>query len=491
VKRIDFLKVTSLAAIGWAINGCQNNDATNNNKSKIKNSAAKKKSDIDSTIIDSSKLTSQPISKHPNVLTAKDTRYDTLRQSYNKRINKRPIGIIECASTQEVADAIRYALAERKTVTPKSGGHSFEGFNMNNDSLLLHLGNLNSIKRIGKNSIRVGPAATLKSLFNFLSTSNQILPSGSCSSVGIGGLTLGGGYGFFSRQMGLTCDSLTRVTMVDGQGNILDSKNDSEILWGCKGGNNGHFGIVTEMDFTTHRVPNYFQVLQYSTSKVHDDVLVKEIFQKYIQLGKQLNRTSFAAFFLRKGFCGIRIFQFGSNNIPVIESVLGDLKLTTKINKKISAISAMARSYGSAKPLHFKNSSCGYFNEYLDVQTAFEKAYPTIISSSNVLFQVNTLGGAISDASNTGAYAHRSFQYLTELQTYWNTPSEEKMMIEKFSKILGFYDELKSIAQYVNYPAVEFKQPGLSYYGASLPRLQALKKKYDAQNTIFTQQGLD
>jgi FAD/FMN-containing dehydrogenase len=93
---------------------------------------------------------------------------------------------------------------------------------------------MNKITWLQENKVKLQPACLLQEIYaNFL-PKKRIIPAGSCGTVAIGGLTLGGGYGFFSRKYGLTCDNLLRVKMIDYKGNTIDSDKDPDLLWGWK-----------------------------------------------------------------------------------------------------------------------------------------------------------------------------------------------------------------------------------------------------------------
>ena len=95
-----------------------------------------------------------------------------------------------------------------------------------------------------KETIEVGPGCVGSELYNEILPKGGVIPGGSCATVAVGGLVLGGGYGLLARKLGLTCDSLVELTMVDGNGNIISTNTDKELLWACKGGN-GNFGVIT------------------------------------------------------------------------------------------------------------------------------------------------------------------------------------------------------------------------------------------------------
>jgi FAD/FMN-containing dehydrogenase len=184
-----------------------------------------------------------------------DTQYETLRKGFNKRIERYPQIIALCKNTAGVAEAVSYAKQNKLPVTVKSGGHCMEGFSVNDNGMVINLSLLNSITWVDKETISVGPGCKLFQLYDELLPKGRVLPGGSCATVAIGGLVLGGGYGLLARKFGLTCDSLLELTMVDGNGNVINTKNDAELLWACKGGGNGNFGIITELKFKTHVAP--------------------------------------------------------------------------------------------------------------------------------------------------------------------------------------------------------------------------------------------
>jgi len=183
--------------------------------------------------------------------------YENLRALYNSDLSKKPKWIAPCQSVEDVQRAIEKARNEKLPISIKSGGHCFIGTSVGDEGMSINLRGLsNKVHHPKGQKFIVGPGAQLGEINNYLIPKGRLLPSGSCSGVGIGGLTLGGGYGFFSRQYGLTCDHLTRVKMVNGNAEIIDSNNDPDLLWACRGGGNGNFGVITSMEFDTRKAPS-------------------------------------------------------------------------------------------------------------------------------------------------------------------------------------------------------------------------------------------
>ncbi|WP_069465691.1 FAD-binding oxidoreductase, partial [Actinacidiphila rubida] len=136
------------------------------------------------------------------------------------------------------------------------GGHSYAGWSSGDRRLIVDVSRLNSIRLDGTTAV-IGAGARLIDVYSTLGRHGRTVPGGSCPSVAISGLTLGGGHGVLSRSMGLTCDNLTGATIVtaDGRTREVDADHEPDLFWALRGAGNGNFGVVTSLRFATHPVP--------------------------------------------------------------------------------------------------------------------------------------------------------------------------------------------------------------------------------------------
>jgi FAD/FMN-containing dehydrogenase len=158
----------------------------------------------------------------------------------------------------DVRDAIRFCTGKGIHVRARSGGHSYAGYSTAAHGVVLDLRKLNTIsvdRHAG--TATVGAGTQLIDLYARLAQSGVTVPGGSCPSVGIAGVTLGGGFGLAARHLGLTIDSLrgVRIVTADGTLRAIDAHSDPDLLWALKGGGGGNFGVVTEFTFATHPMP--------------------------------------------------------------------------------------------------------------------------------------------------------------------------------------------------------------------------------------------
>ncbi len=423
-----------------------------------------------------------------------DVPYEKLRKGFNKRIDNHPAIIALCNSTAGVAAAVRYAAKNNLPVAIKSGGHCMEGYSGNNGGMVINLSAMKNITWIDKDTIKVNPGCTLKEIYEALLPMKKIIPGGSCAGVGIGGLTLGGGYGLLARNFGLTCDSLQDVTMVDGQGKIITASMDPELLWSCKGGNNGNFGVVTDLTFKVHQAPATLKAYRFKAYQL-TATRAKDILKKWFEVTANLPHSCFSAFVLNKKTAYILLTNTSRKQDEIFPVIKALKSITTKFNQ--TAAQPIARAlpvfYGKTEPLLFKNASAGLYKQFADIEPFIESVLQKVVTTSGMIYQVNTLGGKITDPvfEKASAFPHRAYPYFSELQTYWETIAQEKKLLDKFKEVQEIFYQNGIQAQYRNYPDSNFKQWLLSYYGSNYKRLQVVKQKYDPLNIFRYQQSIE
>ncbi|MEO6837940.1 MAG: FAD-binding oxidoreductase [Ginsengibacter sp.] len=486
IKRKQFLKLSLLGSAGLYLNSC----GLGNNKSP-KIVEVRKDPILKDTV--TAKVPQKIIAPTFELYKKGDAQYEVLRKGFNKRIDKYPAAIAFCTTTEEVAQAVTYGIQNKLPISIKSGGHSFEGFSFNNDGLVINLSSMNKISWENENTINVEPGCRLSQLYDGILPKNKILPAGSCGSVGIGGLTLGGGYGLFSRKYGLTCDSLQEITMVDGKGNIVNSKDDPELLWSCKGGGNGNFGVITSMKFSLNDAPDFLQSHRFRIKNV-ELTKAQDILEKWFTITATLPLSCFSAFVLNGKSLYILLTDCEKQNEEKqkIINQLSSLVDKTTIGKQTPLPQAVKVFYGEKSPIFFKNSSAGLYKSFDDIKGCIGNVLEKITTTPDMIYQVNTLGGKIDDTgfAKQSSYSHRGQNYLSELQTYWRLPSQTDKMVKAFEEVQQIFYADGIRQQYRNYPDINLKNWESAYYGENYSRLQKIKNKYDTENIFRFEQSI-
>ncbi len=184
-----------------------------------------------------------------------DKGYATASRSYNPRFDNRdPAAIARCRNADDVQRCVDVARNARMPLAARSGGHSYAGYSTPDKGLVLDLRPMAGV-RVAGDTAEIGAGARLMEVYAALADAGRALPAGSCPTVGISGLTLGGGIGVTARKYGLTCDKLVsaKVVLADGTRKTVDG---GDLLWALKGGGGGNFAVVTSFTFATEPAPD-------------------------------------------------------------------------------------------------------------------------------------------------------------------------------------------------------------------------------------------
>ncbi|HET7638546.1 MAG TPA: FAD-binding oxidoreductase, partial [Ktedonobacteraceae bacterium] len=188
------------------------------------------------------------------VILPGDADYDKARQVFYGGIDKKPAAIIQVADAHDVSQAILLAKEHGLELAVRSGGHSVAGYSTTDGGIVIDLRGMHRVEIDTANETAWAEAGiTAGELTAELDKHDFVLGFGDTGSVGIGGITLGGGVGFLARKFGLAIDNLLAAEIVTADGKVLqvDESNHSDLFWAIRGGG-GNFGIVTKFKYQLH-----------------------------------------------------------------------------------------------------------------------------------------------------------------------------------------------------------------------------------------------
>src|SRR5215207_2480796 len=188
------------------------------------------------------------------VVVPSSSDYDVVRRPEMARFDDvLPEAVVRCAAPADVSATIAFARQHRLPIAIRSGGHSVAG-RSSTDGVVIDVALLDGVTVDG-DVVRVGGGVRLGDLYDVLQAHGLTIPAGSSHSVGIAGLTLGGGIGILGRKHGLTCDQLLSAEIVLADGRVVecDEHHDDALFWALRGAGGGNFGVVTSL--VLHAVP--------------------------------------------------------------------------------------------------------------------------------------------------------------------------------------------------------------------------------------------
>jgi FAD/FMN-containing dehydrogenase len=431
------------------------------------------------------------------VVTPASARYATLRVPYNTRYaGIHPLAIVQPLDEKDVQAVVRWAVKRKVRITARSGGHSYAGYSTTT-GVVVDLARMSGVHVAAGRAV-VGSGARLGHLVSALAAHGVGIPTGSCPSVGVAGLTLGGGFGFASRAWGLTCDNLVaaRIVTADGKALALDESHHADLFWALRGGGGGNFGIVTQLTFGTHPVSSgaYF----IDTYAWTDAAKVLDAFLAWIstspdQLGAICRLAAGAT-------PTIQVFGQYLGLQSALEGSLGSLHArVTPTHSTIGTESwvDLARRWGGCTGLTLEQCATPHPQAFAAGSDYIAKrpsaaalaAFPAAIeargTASGALL-VDAYGGAVNRIPKTAtAFVHRD--QLASVQTFAAGDGSARTWVNATRKAIRPATSGFSYQNYIDPDLATWKH---AYYGGNLPRLKQVKRRYDPGNLFRFAQSI-
>lgn len=209
-----------------------------------------------------------------HIVTPLNPVYHEARQGFNRAIQRYPFIIVYCENKCDVSNAVIWSREHRIPIRIRSGGHNYEGYSNGDWVLIIDISRLNNME-IYKwgNHLYVEAGVNNKQLYEFVTSNGYPFPGGTCPTVGVSGYTLGGGWGLSCRYLGLGCDSLEEIEIVNYKGKLIKANcfMNSDLFWACRGAGGGNYGIVVSMSFHLPKPINKVTLIEIDYQKVSSE----------------------------------------------------------------------------------------------------------------------------------------------------------------------------------------------------------------------------
>jgi FAD/FMN-containing dehydrogenase len=429
------------------------------------------------------------------LLPANGAQFSTGKQVFNSFYNgSNPAAVVKVSSQADVQKAMAFAKANNLKVSPRGGGHSYVGASSANATMVLDLRGLPGAANFDGGNVTVTPATNLYAVHQALAGAGRAVPTGTCPTVGIGGLALGGGVGPDVRRAGLTCDALRSATVVVPSGDVVtaSASDNPDLFWALRGGGGGNFGVTTSMTFATFATGDSDLVrLDFPPSSA---VQVLTGWQSWLA---NADRNTWGMVDLSVGSAQANCHVLatsppgtGSGVVDALKSVIG-LAPTAVANKTIGhmdLVTYLAGGSATSPPRAFVAGS-----DVLGPMTsAAAHAIATAIGqwpasgAGQASVLIDPLGGAVAEvAPGDTAFPWRNQSAV--VQWYVEPSSNRVAAANTWLGTAHHAVQQFSVGGYINY--LEANAAPARYFGANLPRLTTVRQKYDPNRLMFS--GLD
>ncbi|MHC5904797.1 FAD-binding oxidoreductase [Streptomyces sp. S6] len=441
------------------------------------------------------------------------------RQLYNTRFDTlKPTAVAYVAHTEDIRTTLAFARAQKLKVAIRNGGHSYAGWSSGDGRLVVDISKLKNI-RVGGGTAVVGAGAKLIDVYRTVTAKGVTIPAGSCPSVGVSGLVLGGGHGVSSRAYGLTCDSLTQATIITADGKQLtaNAKQNPDLFWALRGAGNGNFGVVTELQFKTHAAPQ--AVTGYLTWPWAKAAAVLRAWQEW---GPSQPDEIWSALSLSAspgGTPSISVAAFSLGTYGELQNAVD--RLAAKAGQPTS-VTLRRRSYAEAMEgyagcsSYSKSASChlpgtlpnrtpggklgretytarsDFFDKSLSeagIQTLLSQIRKVQGGAGSIA--LTALGGAVNRVSPTAtAFVHRRSRFLAQYIASWKPGTPGTTAQSWLNTAHKAMQPHASGAAYQNYTDPTLTNWRKAYYGDAAPKLAKVKQQYDPTKFFSYPQGI-
>jgi FAD/FMN-containing dehydrogenase len=429
-------------------------------------------------------------SLHGGLLTPADPAYPSIRRVWNGAFDRRPALIARCVDADDVSRAVAFSREQGLALAVRGGGHSFPGHSTCDDGLVIDLSHMRAVEVDSpRRVLRAQGGALLRHVDSAAAAHSLVMPAGTVSSTGLGGLALGGGFGRLARKWGLTCDQLVAAELVtaDGQHRCVSTDDDPDLFWALRGGG-GNFGVVTSFEFRLQPMPAQMQggVLVFAWKHPHD------LLRAFADFAATASNDFFAMVDIVPPPGGGRVAAvevFHSGSQRTAERELTALrKIGTVLHDAVTPApyptlqAGIDKDYPAGRGYYLKSG-------YTDAMSpALIDAVVNHVDSnppSRRIASFITLGGAVSRVQpQATAYWHRKAAFGVLLVGVWDQPADaeapRQWVRSGWSSIEPFTDGF-----YVNLMAPDEDARRLrASYGDNFDRLLGIKRRYDPDNVF-------
>ncbi|MPV35883.1 FAD-binding oxidoreductase [Georgenia subflava] len=432
------------------------------------------------------------------VLGPEDDGYDMARTTKFGDPEARPATIVRATGAADVASAISAARETGLELAVRSGGHSGAGFGTTDGGIVLDLHEMKALEiDVAGRAAWAEPGLTAREYVEATGRHGLTTGFGDTGSVGLGGLTLGGGLGLLARKHGLTIDSLLAAEIVTADGDLLlvDDEHHRDLFWAIRGGG-GNFGVVTRFRLRLHEVDEVVGGLLVLPATA-------EVVERFVALAQDAPEelTTIASVmacppmpFLPAEVHGrlvVLAMMVHTGPVEAAEKAVAPFRTLTEPLADLVRPLRYPEMYGEDPP---SGGGAVFRTSFVDdVDHAAASAIMERLEApgGGRVVQLRALGGAVARVpADATAYAHRSSRVLVSLGAFYADPADragQQAWVDGAAAVLHRPDGPAT----VNFLGREGSaRVRAAYPDATWDRLLAVKRRYDPDNLFRLNQNV-
>jgi FAD/FMN-containing dehydrogenase len=433
-----------------------------------------------------------------------DTAYDTARQIWNARFNRRPALVVRPAGPEDVVRAVRFAKEQELPLAVRGGGHSLAGLGVVDDGLVLDMSGMRKITVDPAARVaRVEAGARWKDLEAATGPHGLATPAGTCPTTGVAGVALGGGVGWLTRHYGLSIDNLLAVDIVTADGVLrhASATENVDLFWAVRGGG-GNFGVVTALEMRLYPVTMLFGgMIGYPVAQAGE---VLRFYREFAATAPDAF-GSIVMFMTAPPLPFVPPALHGQPVIVISVAYSGDLEEGARVLAPLRAFGAPAvdtvgpvpyavmqaigEPAGELGVQHYIKS--GYLDTLSDAAIDTIVAYAAAMPGPMTALHLNQLGGAMRRVpAGATAFGRRTAQFIVNAMPTWVDPAQAATHRAWADNFLAAMAPVLGEGVYVNFLDTESPERVRAAYGANWDRLRAVKRRYDPTNFFRQNQNI-
>ena len=439
-----------------------------------------------------------------NLIREADPEFPESSRIWNAMVARTPGAIARCADVSDVQNAVRAAANSGILTAVRCGGHSLAGFGSCDGGLVLDLSQLRQVS-VDANARRAkfGGGCLLGNVDTATQRDGLVFPAGVVSHTGAGGLVLGGGTGWLTRLLGLSCDNVLGFTIVTADGSLVraNGSENAELYWALRGGG-GNFGVVTEFEVQLHPLSSVLL----ATSYCHQDDIARVLrdWREFMPCAPDELKWNISL-----------VLAPGDDRVP--EGIRGKPALSLSVvwfgdeaegNRHVDRIFSLGRQFNRKKDVisylalqtmadaefpHGRRyyTKSGYFQQFSD--SIIEKMIAALASipAQNTQIELAYLGGAAGRvAASETAFGDRSAPFIMNLLADWKDPAGDADNVAWVRNLFHVLRPDMKPGVYVNFMSGDEQERVPEAYQERWQRLVKTKTHFDPRNFFRLNQNI-